>query len=186
MEFLQGTIFDGVLHLWIEVYHCDGSWERFDVWQTGVRASHVLTQAIPRYSSLGGGVTQRQPGQARGHLTAPRLIGLPIVLPCPKLWTWCQEPEPCRCLNSLEMSRYAARSFYFLTGPNSNTFVKRALEHCGISMAFPPGAIGADFVPADPDFDFFGRESYLQMVDRVDQERMTVPGGYRRPWEPPF
>jgi hypothetical protein len=81
-----------------------------------------------------------------------------IELDCP-VCEMCGKPENecCTLLQDGYMGLYGwknRRQYKPFEGPNSNTFIKKLLEQCGMSCELPPCALGAD---AHADKDFRGR-----------------------------
>lgn len=166
VEVWRATIFLWVVHLWIEVKHCDGKRERFEVWQ----------ELLPKYrrrpesEQLGGHGShvyrnllhfRSQPG----NTSNPRKVSrCSWIFDCGS-----KNSKVCKCFSTKTALKYCARHRYSYTGINSNTFVAQFLKHCGLKCDFPSGAIGVR-AWSRPQYDFFEIEDY-------DAWTQTNPGG---------
>lgn len=102
-------------HLWIEVHHCDGAVDRWEV------------QPDHNDPALGHiGLNLQGPGRSAIG-TNPRLVGEAVLACTPS------DPLKCRCFSRELMSRYRYRYSYFLLGHNSNTFAVKLLNECGFT-----------------------------------------------------
>ena len=121
-------------HLWVEVHHCDGSWDRWEVWQTRNTADPSLGH-IRHNAALSG--------QPNGDLTSPEMIGREVIS--------CDTPAAarCECISDKLVRQYRWRDDYLLfPGPNSNTFAVRLLRQCGLqglAAKYPACAWGATY-----------------------------------------
>ena len=55
------------------------------------------------------------------------------------------DPPQCQRASAEQVAKYAIRDFYFVLGPNSNTFAQDLIDHIGLEFDLPPGAWGSGF-----------------------------------------
>ena len=103
-----------VCHLWIEIYHCNGAWDRWELWDTP-------NTNVP---SLGN-IEQRSYGRGESEEGSdPQMVEEEVIACTP------EDPLRCKCINRELMLSYPLRTIYDSTGPNSNTFAIWVLKSC--------------------------------------------------------
>lgn len=107
-----------VCHLWIEIYHCNGSWDRWEV-MDGLNTSdpalgHIQQQMLGR-------------GEASRSEEEPELVAEERLACTPA------DPFQCECISRKHMLGYPYRDRYSATGPNSTNFVEWVLKTCSVA-----------------------------------------------------
>ena len=178
------------VHLWIEIRHCDDRWERFEVHRSPKEGSndHLWTHLTHPGSDL----YDVSPGEPYNNTSME-----PSNKVCVLRYS-CHEDknkisaDPCRCITSSKAKQYRARFLYRIyPGPNSNTFVRKFLDECGVKCSLPFSAYGAtySYSTANP-LDYFSGPWHHDWSRRRTAEferlRFRTPGTYHRHGEPPF
>jgi hypothetical protein len=137
---IRGTL-GAACHTWVEIVHCDGSWERWEV--IGKKYENPQDQALGTLAR-----NCRGPGQIPGSQYDPWIIGKEEIL-CP---TGAHDAVPCECMSQFP-TKYRYRCSYTFTGPNCNTFTYQILNTCDIgslALKSPGCALGRSWNPLPP------------------------------------
>lgn len=146
-------------HCWIQTTDCDGSTQSFDLQPTRPNPEKTPKDVAKIPDEDGGMVYKNsklrvvKDEKGRFHYDGgvfdpndPITIHYCHEEPCP-----CEQGDydtACECVKEFVESgsyKWNDASKYVATGPNSNTFVDRALRFCGIELVFPLKAEGATY-----------------------------------------
>lgn len=177
----QSTIFWYVIHMWIEVKHCDGTRERFDIWKTADEEANKI-----HIRTLRPGQDKPKPGErgiapfgkaGPGNTEPKKIAGCTKEIACEKKKGKLVEPKMCQCFSAATAMKYGPQNTYTATGINSNTFVAHFLKHCGMKCDFPSGSIGSGILTR-PREDLF-RITPKEFERLLKEGRGHLPGGWR-------
>ena len=151
-------------HAWIEVFHCNGAWSRYEVWSTpDSRGLHIRTFYLGPTESPDVLTVRR--GEPLGSLEDPELVEA-VEAQCPS--TGRVDPEVCRCIPR-SAATYRFKKEYDLIGSNSNTFIAQLLSACGLGAV--RGKLGRCAYGAEYNVDLHDADSWDIMRSFWERQR---------------
>ncbi|MBI4881741.1 MAG: RHS repeat protein [Planctomycetes bacterium] len=135
----------GIVHCWVTVKHCDGGNQRYEKWQWD---NPDMAPEGKQLGSKDSNVFMNRTGESDDAMSDGVGGDVELVhkedfdcIANEKENTW-EDPPACQKLTPDVVGTYSAADWYFLFGPNSNTFAQSLIYFVGIDYQLPAGAVG--------------------------------------------